>query len=211
MPLLYKKKSPALGVWKIDESPEQLLDLSGNKAEYLLETQKFNAPARKAEWLAVRLLLREMLGFETPIAYRANGAPYLPESDYNISISHTKTYAAIILSRNYVPGIDIERRAERINRVRTRFLSKFELEWLENSNTDALLVAWSAKETVFKMTEKSASDFRRDIFVHPCGLDAKMGYVLVKELLTEQESLVRVKYILDEDYVLTYGYRKKIP
>jgi 4'-phosphopantetheinyl transferase EntD len=206
MPLLQKYTSPLWGIWKIEEQWEQLLALSECPALYHSFLDKCKSASRKAEWLAVRLLLRELAGSEITIAYHNNGSPYLPDSEYNISISHTKGYAAVILGRDHPVGIDIEHRSERVQRIRSRFLNEVECDWLNDASTETLLICWSAKETAFKMAKQRTADFRRDIYIHPFELSsAKTGYLTVQETLTVESAIYRLKYAATPAYVVTYG------
>ena len=95
---------------------------------YLPILNRYKSEGRKSEWLSVRVLLKELTGSEPDILYHDNGAPYLPESSLHISISHTKGFAAVLLSPNKPVGIDIEYRSERIHRIKSRFLSETEFE-----------------------------------------------------------------------------------
>ena len=66
---------------------------------------------------------------------------------YHISITHTIGYVAVILSRNYEVGIDIEYFSNRVNRIASRFLRCDEIF----TNTLDTLTAWCAKETIYKL------------------------------------------------------------
>jgi phosphopantetheinyl transferase len=123
MPLFLKHTKPLWGVWKIEESPDELLSRFEQRAADLLPAD-MRTEKRKQEWLAVRLLLKELLGEEARIAYQPNGAPCLPEKNLHISISHTKGYAAVILNGESPTGIDIEYLNDRVLKVRSRFMSE---------------------------------------------------------------------------------------
>jgi phosphopantetheinyl transferase len=204
MPVLQKYQSPLWGIWKIEESWEELLCLTGRSDEYLPHLQRSKSDSRKSEWLAVRLLLKE-LGVNATIAYHDNGVPYLPDLEYYISISHTKGYAAILLGSDKPVGIDIEYRSERIHKIKTRFLNEKELSLLgENPETIALLICWSAKETAFKMMEQKVADLQNDIHIltfEP--LSPSSGYLTVQETLTPQAAVYRIKYSVTQDFVVT--------
>ena len=55
--------------------------------------------SRRAEWLAVRLLVKELFGSECEVAYHPTGRPYLKHGTAHISISHTKGFAAVAYHR----------------------------------------------------------------------------------------------------------------
>ena len=87
---------PPIGIWKMEETTEEMWSLLQQKAWYQPEFSRLKAEQRQKEWLATRLLLKEMLGHETIIHHHPNGAPYLSDAEKKlISISHTKDFVAI--------------------------------------------------------------------------------------------------------------------
>ena len=60
MPLYRKIQENGLlvGVWKTEETVEQLLALLGNISMYEKDLEHFTSDMRKYEWLAVRVLLK---------------------------------------------------------------------------------------------------------------------------------------------------------
>ena len=205
MSLLQKHQSPLWGIWKIEENWEELLRRLERVDTYLPFLNRYKSETRKSEWLAVRVLLKELTGNEMIISYRENGAPYLPDAPLHISISHTKGFAAVLLSTDKPVGIDIEYRSERIHRIKSRFLNDDEFELLgAHPATNALLVCWSAKETVFKMLEQKAVDMQNDIQLiafKPLSQDS--GMIIVKENMTPQSSVFQIAYTITPDFVVT--------
>jgi len=207
VPLLQKNQSPLWGIWKIEENCDALLRQLKNPEAYLPFLNRFKSESRKSEWLAVRVLLKELTGSDMAIVYKDSGAPYLQDSDLHISISHTKCFAAVIISPDQSVGIDIEYRSERIHRIKSRFLCKEEFELLgSNPATDDLLVFWSAKETVFKMIGQTTADTQNDIHI----IDFKAsscdrGILIVQESLTSQSMTFQVNYFITPDFVLTHS------
>ena len=123
MPVLFKYTEPLLGVWKIEESSEELLSMLEQTSEYLPFLQQIKTEKRRQEWLASRVLLKELAGEELLIAYHDDGAPYLLDSSLSLSISHTNGYAAVLLQEQGAVGIDIEYRSDRVLKIRSRFMS----------------------------------------------------------------------------------------
>jgi phosphopantetheinyl transferase len=204
MPVLQKSAFPLWGIWKIEESWEELLALSKRPDACLPFLNGCQSDSRKAEWLAVRMLLRELTGCETRIAYQASGAPYLPDVPYHIGISHTRGYAAVLLHPDHPAGIDIEYRSERIQRLKSRFLTEPELRLLgEHPGTDELLICWSAKETSFKMTGQRMADWQKDLHILACDFSRNDGFLTVRETLTPQSVTYQIHYDIALDFVLT--------
>ena len=82
--MLYKKEEYddlVWAVWRVDESIDELESMLGYKLED--SNQK-----RLKERTAVRVLLKNLLGEDTPILYKNSGKPYL-ENGMFVSISHT--------------------------------------------------------------------------------------------------------------------------
>ena len=88
------------------------------------EFERLKAPSRKLEYLAVRVLLKTMLGKEVRIGHEPSGKPFLTGGEYHVSISHTKGYVAVGLHESAQPGIDIEVYGERVRKVESRFITQ---------------------------------------------------------------------------------------
>ena len=78
MPLLQKQASPLWGIWKIEERGEELLARLDRKEWYSGFLQKVVMEHRRQEWLATRVLLKELLGREVKVDYAPSGMPCLP-------------------------------------------------------------------------------------------------------------------------------------
>ncbi|MDR0939584.1 MAG: 4'-phosphopantetheinyl transferase superfamily protein [Mediterranea sp.] len=166
MPLYLRDNTPLLsfGVWKIEETVEELLALlpPDRRNACLEEIGNFASPRRRKEWLSTRVLLNEMLRDNAGIAYTPEGKPYLADHARHISISHTKGYAAVALSDLVPVGIDIEAYGTRVCRVRDRFLRPDEqINPYRGDEVWSLLLHWSAKEAMFKCMEVPTPDFRK--------------------------------------------------
>ena len=206
MPLLFKHTEPCLGVWKTEENAEELLSLLADKADYRLQLSEMRTENRKKEWLAVRVLLKELLGDETTIAYRPNGAPFLPGSDMHISISHTKGYVAVILSEKPPTGIDIEYIGDRILKIKERFLSTEELKHIDPQHErEHLLIHWCAKETLFKMIGQEHVDFIEHLHVRPFTYKEN-GNLIVCETRTNQAAVYELSYCVYPDFIVVYSH-----
>jgi phosphopantetheinyl transferase len=204
MALFLRYNDPLLGVWKIDESSDELLSRLSRRDEMRLpgvvRTEK-----RRQEWWAVRVLLKELLGEETLIAYRPDGAPFLPEKDLYISISHTKGYAAVILHGQCPVGIDIECLSGRIHRVRSRFMSPEEEEMIDAAQaSEHLLLCWCAKETLFKLMGQRAVDFRQHLHLSPFACHAS-GRIVATETRTPRRASYALDYMVSRYFAMTWS------
>lgn len=205
MPLLFKQNEPLLGVWKMNESSDNLLSMLSNQSDNLTFLQTIHAEHRKQERLASRVLLKELLGKEARVDYYPNGAPFLPDLPLHISISHTKGYAAVIIQEYPAAGVDIEYRSDRVRKIRSRFMTPDEETAIDpDHETEHLLIYWCAKETLFKMIGQEEVDFCRHLHVEPFPY-AESGEFLVRETRTQEGTFYKLAYLVAPDFILTWS------
>lgn len=171
MGLIFKEnllETGVLGVWestepdiffeeRIDFYPEELEELT------LLKARK------RSEWLSSRYLLHVLSERNTRGACVKDqyGKPYLKDSPYHISISHTHNFTAVIGS-SVSCGIDIQHWVEKISRIAKRFISEAEFEYIDMSNALSYYHAlWGAKEAMYKSYGIRSLDFRADMRILP--------------------------------------------
>jgi phosphopantetheinyl transferase (holo-ACP synthase) len=196
-----------LGIWKIEESEHQLLNLLHNRPEfYDLIREKTNV-ARRCETLSVRALLQEMAGEGKFVVYDANGKPALDDGSWNISISHTRHYAAILLHPAKTVGIDIEQMGDKALQLSKRFMSPKELKSLDKGNDVVVsLLHWSAKETVYKILDRPGIDFAKEMFI--CPFLASDGMLKAEASVDGRIELFEISFEVSENYVLTYSLKQ---
>lgn len=199
MPVIYNKNiddQTILGVWKIEEGEQDLLAGLQLKQHELDFLSSLNNSKRMLHWLSTRLLLRTLLNTSGYIDCRMDdhGKPYLADSSYSISLSHSYDYAAVMIGKGRSVGVDIEMIKPKIQRIRHKFLSLPELEQEQISgNTQALYVCWCVKEAVYKWYGKKGLEFRQHIHIQPFALQDE-GTVKVIVLLPEGTRELSVNY-----------------
>lgn len=179
-----------LGLWKMEDEP--------------------SLKVREKEQKAVRELVAAMLQYKTSIGessrtddtveigHKESGKPIL--KGWHISISHTKGYAAVLLSKNHEVGIDIEYVSDRVKRIADRFLR---LDEQAESVTD-LLLHWCAKEAVYKLYSEQDLTFQQMKIVD---LQSESDFFHVEsEMNNGIVSVTKVFYLVHQDYVLTYTW-----
>jgi 4'-phosphopantetheinyl transferase EntD len=190
----------------MDESPEQLFDLYPHLLPYRSSLDdKYKNDGRKLEFLAIRALMYEMLrvngaskgllSHAGDFTHNGQGKPLF--RGYHVSISHTKGYAALILSKKSEVAVDIEYMSDRVERIASKFLRKDE----RADSLDAKLVHWCAKETVFKLFSEENLLFE-DMRVKP--FDTMADWACDVENLKSGKT-ARVDFELAMDFVLTYS------
>lgn len=196
----------SLGLWQMDESPEQLFNLYPHLLPYRSSLDdKYKNDGRKLEFLAIRALMYEMLrvngaskgllSHAGDFTHNGQGKPLF--RGYHVSISHTKGYAALILSKKSEVAVDIEYMSDRVERIASKFLRKDE----RADSLDSKLVHWCAKETVFKLFSEENLLFE-EMRVKP--FDTMSDWACDVENLKSVKT-ARVDFELAMDFVLTYS------
>ncbi len=166
--MLFKKfsdKSATMGIWQMTETLAELEAMYTVTADERPVYDGFRNDRRRKEWLTVRILLRELLGKDVEICYRDTGKPYLKDSSYCISITHTIGYVGIRLAAHPV-ALDMEYKADRVLRIIDRFVNEKEMKYIdERDQVSSALVLWSAKETLFKLFDFQEVDFKEHLLI----------------------------------------------
>ena len=187
-------------VWNLTESVEELKQqLTVYNEE---EFSKLNTDKRKSEYLAVRVALKALLGKEIMIEYNQEGKPFLSDGSFQISISHSKNWIAVIVHPTRQVGIDIECPTDKIRKIYSRFLSEDEQTDLSNGeNSDQLQLAWSAKEALYKIIGNDAVDFANQLRIY--AFEVKTSGKIEGEHLPSKK-IYHLKYNHNSDYTLVY-------
>ncbi len=206
MPIYLKHISgvESWAVWRIEECESELFDMLSERGCHLT-TEHIKSPARRLEYLAVRLLCSELLDADFVIEYREDGSPQLKsEGMYRyISISHTKGYAAVFMHTSLPVGIDIEQYGEKVLRIQSKFINEKEEKNLDPKKLIShLLLHWSAKESLFKAMGQTGVDFRLHLHIHPF-VPLSEGCFNAHETRTLQSNHYSIHYKVESDFVLT--------
>ena len=193
-------------LWKIEEEANDLynqLQLDEQEKAYV---EKLSNGKRHLHWLGTRVLLRKMLHTDEYIDCKvdSHGKPYLVDLPYQISLSHSFDYAAVMISKSKAVGIDIELISPKVERIAHKFLKKNELAFIKpDHRVERLYVAWCAKEAVYKCYGQKEVSFADNISLKPFNFD-KEGVVdahLNKGAISRD---YRVNYLQYEDYMIGY-------
>jgi 4'-phosphopantetheinyl transferase len=157
-----------LAIWEIQEDYDNLLGRLSLLPEEIKVVENFRNYDRKLEWLSVRVLLNEMTRQELKITYNGNRKPYVKDTQYNISISHSKDLTAILLSQKKRVGIDMEYMSPRISRIAHRFINTEEIITEESELiTFHMYIHWCAKEALYKICDKQDIQLKENITIEP--------------------------------------------
>lgn len=180
-----------LGLWRIEE---RLQDIDSEHFPAMAEAK---SESRKLEIMAVYSLLQEMTGCKgLRIAYDKNGKPLL--EGWHLSISHTRGYAALILSKSREVAVDIEYQSQRVDKIVSHFIRPDE----PVETTREHLICWCAKETAYKYySEADLKYFDMRMSAVPAGSEG----TIKMECLPIGKTL-HVHFEVNADYTLTYSF-----
>lgn len=126
---------------------------------YIAELPPSIAPSLSTYRLLTQQLLDEIAPRESAwrLTHLPSGAPRLVSSyhDYHISISHSGSYVALVLSEGqYGVGVDIQVASDKLRQVAPRFMSPTELAYYRDLTTSEanewLYTVWGLKEAAYK-------------------------------------------------------------
>lgn len=186
-----------LGLWQISEN---LSDFFTSYPSLLSNKQMidgYRADRRKLEVLATRSLVNAMVGEDIVISHDDNGRPLL-SNGFNISISHTCGYVAVIVSRLKKVSVDIEYISERVGRIVSRFLRKDEVA----VSLGEQLLCWCAKETVYKLFSMDNLAFD-EMRISTVLFNGNKGVVRGENL--KRGVAFDIYYRMTDDFMLTYA------
>jgi phosphopantetheinyl transferase len=168
---LYKivsvNKTTKVLIWKIEESIPDLregISLSENSSTRL---QSMKSELHQKGFLSIRHLLKKVGYTDFDLIYDAFGKPHLKDGKF-ISITHSFTFTAIIVSESDPVGIDIEKQREKILKIAHKFTPIEEYKTIANSEAliSKLTIVWGAKESLYKIYGK-----KKLLFLHHIHID----------------------------------------
>ena len=206
MPLYLEKKlenGSRIAVWKITENVEELLSLADLCEDDKKKLNSFRLETRKKEWLAVRVLVKELLGKSHRIFYRKSGAPYFNDIGLHIGISHTNGFAGIAVAQVRT-SLDMEKASPRIEKVFQRFVNDDELSFIPSGDRiDYYNLIWCAKETLFKLLDRHDVVFKENLNIRPLKMKQK-GTVTADVSFPNIEWAVTMGYEVMPEFTLVY-------
>lgn len=144
--------------------PENFLgELLPNEIKKL---ETFKNENKKREFIATRILRNKIFG-KDEITYDTIGAPHIGAEKY-LSISHTANIVGIAVS-DYKIGFDLEPIGTKVLRLYQKFLHNDELEIFNTSCELEMTMAWSAKETLYKLAGRKKIIFKDELRLHKEG------------------------------------------
>ncbi|MFZ6010979.1 MAG: 4'-phosphopantetheinyl transferase family protein, partial [Bacteroidota bacterium] len=164
---LHEEKDRAWALWKIEEQEPAL---ANEVNPFEVPPATITNPLKRLEFLAGRVLIKTLLNhWSIPFEGLTKdefGKPYLKNSTFHISLSHSYPYVAAIIDRNIPVGIDLEQPKEKLLRIGHRVLSTSELR---DAGTDVIkhCIYWCAKESLIKIYGKKDLHLAENLQISP--------------------------------------------
>jgi 4'-phosphopantetheinyl transferase len=156
-------------VWEAKESEVELLSILPSNiltdAEYL----ESKSPLKRLEFLTSRLAIRYLanqlnVNFDG-LKKDIHGKPYLVNSTWKMSITHSKVFMGVIMHPSKEVGIDIELPQKKMWKILPRLFSEQEIIEV-GKDIEKMSVYWSAKEALYKLYGKRGVDFKDNLLLH---------------------------------------------
>ncbi len=191
-------------VCSFDESFSELSALCDDASLVDYAIEHFGSEKRRCEWLAARILVKRLAGSCARVTYLPDGRPVLADGSRYISISHTDGYVTVALHREHFVGVDVELIRTKIQNLYRRFLGSDEIDNLDkNCETVAMLLHWSAKESLYKIVGNRGGSYAENFAVSPFTVGASgcfyISYIDKGNLIKK----LPVNYFVASDYVFT--------
>ena len=176
MPLVYQQNINAvtkIGVWHITEGEDYFL-------QQVPLQREITHWHKRLQHLAGRLLLKELYpAFPVELIQIAGTKkPFLQNEPFHFSISHCGDYAAVVVSKEYRVGVDVELKTNKIEKIIPKFLTAEECFLMpRGSITETATLFWSVKETIYKWNSRAGVDFKKHIAIISVTGDATEGIV----------------------------------
>lgn len=185
------------------ESPQSEEETSAwTTADEASQAAAFRNERRRREFLTWRAIVRRALGRHTRITYNELGAPFLPDGEAYVAVSHCPGRVAVCLSPNRC-AVDIERADRDFSRVAERFLTPDEASLCSDPRWPGLV--WCAKETLYKYARRRNLDLLRDlriVSVRPSSDPSPCTWTIGGQI--GNEAPLRLSACYDGDFLVVY-------
>ncbi len=206
MPIILQKKYTSgthLAVWQITESHDELQSMLPSEILTDAELANIHHPQKQVEFFCSRLTIKFLTDF-LDIKYFGIkkdefGKPYLVGTNWQMSLTHTIDYVAVVMHPMQALGIDMEKPSEKLRKIANRMMSENEVKDA-NDDLEKLCIYWSAKEALYKLYGKRSVDFRENLFISPFqkGASKIIGRLKINEIDEEYSIFIEniAEYVL---------------
>lgn len=181
MPILQYKKyenGVHLALWQITESHDELQAMLPSEILTDAELANIHHPQKQIEFFCSRLCinyLTDKLNLNyLGIKKDEYGKPFLVGCNWQMSLTHSLKYVAVVMHAHKPLGVDIEKKTEKLLRIKNKYLSAEELAFA-NDDIGKLTILWSAKEALYKLYGKRKVIFNQNLIIKPKPPDPQRG------------------------------------
>ncbi|WP_442267512.1 4'-phosphopantetheinyl transferase family protein [Tenacibaculum sp. ZS6-P6] len=191
-------------IWKIEESYDDLFRDTNLTPQSLERVSNMKSDLHQRGFLSVRHLLREVGYEDHDLFYDEFGKPHLKDGTH-ISITHSFTFSALIISKEKKVGIDIEKRRDKIVKIAHKFTPIEEYKSIANHDAlvSKLTIVWGAKESLYKIYGKKKLLFLDHIYVEDFSFenDTTTGKILYEGTTSNFD----ISFLEIEDFTCVYA------
>ena len=192
-------------LWRIEEEEDTLAEIV--PFEKISDT--ITSPQKRLEWIAGRVLVKEVmeamdLNFEG-IVKDEFGKPFPQGYDYQLSLSHSFPFVAVLIDKYESVGIDLEQPKEKLLRIAPRIHSEDELK---DAGSDVIkhCIYWCAKESLIKIYGKKDLIFSENMKILPFQRQME-GNIIGKIIVKDAERVIPLYYQVTPEFVLVFNKR----
>jgi len=206
MPFIFSKNienRAHLALWRINEDIDTLIPLLDPNKEESMQISQLRNEQRIKQWLACRIIIKKLLadiGKEyNGISKDKNGKPFLKETSCSISISHSKNYAAAILTEErsnfLMPGKMPQRHQGTKNHKVNHRLHRLTTNYTDFFKKTLCSLVTSCLSGIFSVFKKPGSNFTE------ASIDI--------ELIREKILVIAPKFLTDTELIDAAGSIEK--
>jgi phosphopantetheinyl transferase len=200
--LEHNSKDVEWQIWELNEELPELHKLLSN-TEISAYVERFRTTKRRKEFLCSRILLNRIFKEQLSVSYDKSGKPFIENSDWKISITHSAHFVAVARSKKNI-GIDIEQISEKLNRTKHKYASETELLNIDtNQNLFHLALYWSAKESVYKWVGNEPLIFDTEMIIEKF-VPQDSGQIHLKLQSQKSNYQMQINYLRIDNFVFTY-------
>ncbi|MCF8294904.1 MAG: 4'-phosphopantetheinyl transferase superfamily protein [Bacteroidales bacterium] len=186
---------------RITEETEKWLLLQG----LYQEGDQVSHPKRRNELMAARAIVNHTCKVANPIVYDAEGKPFLESCQFQISITHTADYVAVLFSKNQPVGLDAEYASDRVMKISGRFLSEEETRnTCHESQSVHQMIYWTMKEAMLKLVGDRKLDFKEELKIQAFGIQ-KSGETTGVIFRQGKARTCQLKYIVNDALIISWA------
>ena len=188
-------------LWQAEEESDWFKEQLDLVPDLWVEYDSLVNDSIRHRWLASRFAVQQV-SQQTPLELikDPSGRPFLGVERKPLSLSHCEGFVAAIHADVSV-GIDVERISSRVQKIKNYFMRDEELDLLGEEN-EALILAWSAKESIYKWLGEKHLGYKSQLCIRSIDF---MGQAMEIEINTKDHNLIQpVFFRQDSEKILTW-------